>query len=221
MNHYGAFVASLAALPALPDARNLYAGDGAAAIMRRHNLVTYLCRMAGRRPRLLLVGEAPGHRGCGLTGIPFTSEAIMLAGSGPFEQLGTGFRITGDPNKPAREATATLVWAAIGEMAELPLLWNATPFHPHRPGDPQSNRPPRRSELAQGESVLRALLALFQIDQIIALGAKAAVTMNWMPAPAIRVRHPSHGGKRLFRAGLQAALASAPRAEKAAARTVG
>lgn len=36
--------------------------------------------------RILLVGEAPGHKGCGVTGIPFTSSAIFRKGQHPLLQ---------------------------------------------------------------------------------------------------------------------------------------
>ena len=57
---------------------NPYAGVDELSAMRRHNLSLYLRRMAERQPRLLLLGEAPGYRGCRVTGVPFTSESILL-----------------------------------------------------------------------------------------------------------------------------------------------
>lgn len=69
------FVAALAEVqtpPLLFDPYGLWpdaSGNGA----RRGNLADYLRLMARREPTLLLVGEAPGYRGCRLTGIPFTS----------------------------------------------------------------------------------------------------------------------------------------------------
>ena len=52
---------------------NLYAGNTRESIIRKHNLLTYLTKMKSVNPRILLLGEAPGHKGCRLTGIPFTS----------------------------------------------------------------------------------------------------------------------------------------------------
>jgi hypothetical protein len=195
---YRAFVERLAAAPAPPQAINPYAGVGPAAI-RRDNLTLYLRRMAAPRPRALLVGEAPGYRGCGVTGVPFTSRAILLGEPSPFGLFGAaaGFRLDDEPCA-AREATATMVWATLSALGELPLLWNACPFHPHPPGRPAANRAPTAAEVAAGEWALRELLALFPVGQVIAVGHKARVALGRWGVPAGAVRHPSHGGKAPF-----------------------
>ena len=43
----------------------------------RMNLLVYLKQMKEKKPKTLLIGEAPGKDGCAITGIPFTSEDIM------------------------------------------------------------------------------------------------------------------------------------------------
>ncbi|UCG25887.1 MAG: hypothetical protein JSW55_07845, partial [Chloroflexota bacterium] len=59
-------------------ASNLSGEAAQANAVRRANLRLYLSQIAAAGPALLLVGEAPGYRGCRLTGVPFTSEAILL-----------------------------------------------------------------------------------------------------------------------------------------------
>ena len=198
MDAYRAFVERLAALVAPPHAINPYAGDGPAAV-RRDNLALYLTRMAARRPRALMVGEAPGYRGCAVTGVPFTSVSVLLDEPSPFGLFGAaaGFRCAGAP-LAMREATATVLWQALVAQSCLPLLWNACPFHPHHPGRPDTNRAPTRAELEMGRAAVEALVDLFAIERVLAVGNKAGVALAAWGMPAAQARHPGHGGKALF-----------------------
>ncbi len=198
MDAYCAFVERLAAVPAPRDAINPYAGGGPAAA-RRDNLSLYLTRMAARRPTVLLVGEAPGYRGCGVTGVPFTSRAVLLSEPSPFGLFGAaaGFRVD-DALCAAREATATILWATLLALDCLPLLWNACPFHPHPPGRPAANRAPTAAELAAGEWAVRELLRLLAVERVVAVGNKARMALGRWGVPAAAIRHPSHGGKGQF-----------------------
>lgn len=191
-----AFIAGLAATAVTGDATNLYTPDLPGAALRSANLRHYLRTMRALEPTAVLVGEAPGYRGCRLTGVPFTSERLLLsgvAGSG-------GYRIAASP--PTAEPTATIVWQTLVRLPRLPLLWNACPFHPHRPDDPRSNRAPRLAELMAGEPHFRALLALFPVQQVFAVGRKAALALARWEIDFTAVRHPSHGGKADFQAAI-------------------
>src|SRR5438128_1674688 len=91
---------------------------GAAAI-RAANLLDYLC--SRQKPRLLLVGEAAGYRGCRFSGVPFTSERSLP------RHRRSSLRTDG-----WIESSATVVHrslARLGVEAET-LLWNAVPWHP-------------------------------------------------------------------------------------------
>lgn len=173
---------------------------------RLQNLLLYWQKMAIYRPDVLLVGEAPGYRGCRLTGIPFTSPAILRQprGNHPFFGEEHGFKLPEESLAQWREASATIVWQTITDLERPPLLWNAFPFHPFRPGDTQSNRRPSNQELNLGLPFLRQLIDLFDIRSIVAVGNIAAEALMRAGVPARKVRHPSHGGKNAFRNGLLA-----------------
>jgi uracil-DNA glycosylase len=158
---------------------NQYAGSP----LRRGRLVEYL--EARRSAPLLLVGEAAGYRGARVSGLPFTSER-QLTGTGP------------------AEATATVVHRVLAELGleEDVLLWNLVPTHPHRPGNPASNRPPRREEIRAGQPFLEALAVGRQVVPIGRLAQRA------LGGPY--VRHPSHGGAAAFRRALLHFCAGGP-----------
>jgi uracil-DNA glycosylase len=148
-------------------------GEGAERRCRR--LARYLERR--RDATILLVGEAAGYRGARVSGLPFTSER-QLTGAGP------------------GEATATIVHCVLAELGleEQVLLWNLVPTHPHRPGEPHSNRRPTQREVRAAQPFLDALSAG---RRVVAVGRMAEAALG---PPAIR--HPSHGGAAVFREGL-------------------
>ena len=153
------------------DTFNQYACSRA----RRGRLTDYLSRRS--RARLILVGEAAGYRGARVSGVPFTSER-QLTGTGP------------------AEATATIVHRVLLELGveDDVLLWNVVPTHPHRPGEPSSNRTPRAEEIAASRPFLDELA---QGRTVVPVGrvAEAALQIEG-------IRHPSHGGAVAFREGL-------------------
>jgi hypothetical protein len=89
--------------------------------------------LAAPAPRLLCIGEAPGYQGCRISGVTFTSEALLLEGAIP--RIDTlDVRLTGR-KLPWREPSTTIVWNALQSagLAEHTILWNAFPWHPHKP----------------------------------------------------------------------------------------
>jgi len=180
---------------------NQYArGDGANAI-RRQNLSLYFEETG--RARMMLVGEAPSHRGGRLTGVAFTSETLLLGGVDGHLGEQRGYRKATPGPKRSTEASATMVWGTIRGIEPLPLLWNAFPFHPFRDGNPLSNRMPLAGELRIGQRFIERLLEIFPIETVVAVGNHASRSLEALGIEHVRVRHPSQGGKQAFVAGME------------------
>lgn len=172
---------------------------------RRANLRLYLSRMLERGTRTILVGEAPSYRGGRLTGVPFLSETLMLGGVDGCDLFGPGSEFARATILPrhSTEASATIVWGTIGKFDPPPLLWNAYPFHPFLAGNENTNRAPSREEIAIGQPFLLALLDLFSIDTVVAVGNHASASLAELGVAHEKVRHPSNGGKKKFVEGIE------------------
>ena len=171
--------------------------------IQKNNLLKYLENMFILNPSILLVGEAPGYKGCTLTGIPFTSEFI-INNHNNFDDL-KGCIALGKQ----KESAATIMWDTLDELIKedrlliKPLMWNIFPFHPIEGKNVKSNRTPNANECLYGFSILKELLDLFpSIEKIYAIGVKADEKIKLHPKYAGKLRHPARGGKAEFRKGM-------------------
>ena len=180
------------------DVQGLDRQGGAAVRLR--NLCYYLDAFAGAR--YLLVGEAAGYAGCRFSGIPFTCEAQLVGPGALAWAQHNAFAGSSQAESPWVERSATMVWQALGTRTDC-ILWNAFPWHPHREGDPLTNRRPG-AELGDGLPVLEQLVSAFPSAEIVAVGRVAQQALQRLGMAATYVRHPSHGGKRAFEAGVAA-----------------
>jgi len=174
---------------------------------RRHNLQCYLQQLRHLQPALLLVGEAPGYNGCRLTGIPFSSEALVAEGvlDGTLFGAANGYRVAREPF--TREQSAGIVWELLQRHRTPALCWNAFCFHPYAPGDPDSNRKPTRGEIDGTAPFLQELLTLFpSVKTVIAVGNSAETALSRLGIAHAKVRHPARGGKPAFVAGMEKLL---------------
>jgi uracil-DNA glycosylase len=178
-------------------------GPDSPAIRRKH-LAIYLRERLGKA-RLAIVGEALGYRGGHFSGIPMTSERMLLRKQ---QNIVAGIkpRRTSKPSVCSdgfSEPTATIVWGALLKIGVPPdefVLWNAFPWHSFDPDRGLlSNRMPNKSEQLSGRPVLKAFLELFRCKQIVALGKIAAAQLEATGVKARCVRHPASGGAKLFR----------------------
>jgi uracil-DNA glycosylase len=168
-----------------------------------NNLKLYLNNIYKRAPKYIFIGEAPGYKGCRITGIPFTSEFILNKNYGN-ELFGTnnGYKII-NKEKPYKENTATIVWQYFMNKEIIPFFWNIFPFHPHKINDYNSNRPPRDDEIIIGKKYLDELLNIFSNNiKIVSIGEISYKYFKNNNITSVLIRHPSHGGKNEFIGGM-------------------
>ena len=205
-----ALIDRLARADTAADTFNEYAYDIANNDIRRQNLRLYLQHISQLTPDTMLVMEAPGYRGCRLTGVPVTSRKILLEGVPGFDIFGrdAGYRDVDEAGFEDiyGEQTATIVWGALADLGVLPFIWNTFPFHPCKLGIARSNRKPRRPETELGGVFLREAMALWRIQRVIAVGNVASETLGKIGINCDKVRHPAQGGKNAFVAGLKCLL---------------
>lgn len=200
------FVEELATTEVTLNVYNQYSYVSIENEVRRNNLLLYLKQMYKLKPQIILIGEAPGYRGCRLTGVPFTSEHLLINNMPGLELFGkeAGYRLAVEKEKLLKEATATIIWEILLKYDVISLAWNAFPFHPHKQGNPESNRAPLKGELLIGEKPLIQMIEMFNIKKVVAVGRKAEETLNKLNVCCHKVRHPAQGGKNEFVEGIKA-----------------
>jgi uracil-DNA glycosylase len=157
------------------------------------------------KPKIILVGEAPGYRGSRITGVPYTSEHLLMNNMEGVELFGEdkGYRLPSDKDKLLKEPTATIIWNTLLKYNLTMLGWNAFPFHPYKEGNEESNRTPLKKELLIGEKLLHKIIEMFNIEKVIAMGNKAEESLNKLGISCDKVRHPAQGGKNEFDDGIR------------------
>ena len=179
---------------------------------RLANMRAYL-EARSRHARVMLLGEAPSHRGCRFTGIAFCSEVELVHKRDQVAAKPLTLTSAGSDSKPMRERSAAIIWDELERAgcAREVVLWNAFPWHPYRdegveeadgPCGPSSNRKPKRTEVEQGRAAFDALLDCFTHRlQVFAVGKVAEDALGrWDEALcAGYIRHPAQGGESRFR----------------------
>jgi len=197
MQNISEFIRELQSQDSTPIVSNPYLVNDLA-----ENLRVYLEAMLKiKGKRILLVGEAPGYKGCKITGIPFSSGDVFETIEHPFlKKIKKKIKL----DRIEKENTASIVWRYLADKKTTPLFWNSFPYHPHPKNDVNKNRAPSRQEIEQGVVYLRALNQLFKPKIIAGIG-NAGVKCAQLAFPEIEVayiRHPSFGGKMDFIKGM-------------------
>ena len=171
-----------------------------ASDIRLANLRQYLEIQLRAAPKDLWIAEAGGYNGLRRSGVPLVPEVMF----DEFQQLtgsSAGFRRATKTAAP-HVRTPAFVWEEIRRIGRVPFLWNAIMAHPHRPGEPLSNRKPTRAEIRFYAPVLTSLIDVFKFERITAIGRSAEYGLNVLGIKCRYVRHPSMGGVRAFREGM-------------------
>lgn len=152
---------------------NMYHGDSAAAKKCRKNLKEYLEKH--KNTQILLVGEAPGYKGCARTGVPFASDS--------------------------GEISSKILQDAINKYSHNVdvLIWNAFPFHPHKKDNLTSNRRPTKTELQAGWVFMKCFLEIFpDVKCVASVGnvAKELLQKFEFEYKPDHICHPSYGHKK-------------------------
>jgi hypothetical protein len=179
---------------------------------RLENMSAYLDARS-RSARVVLLGEAPSHRGCRFSGIAFCSEVELTQKAPLVARQPLALTSVDADVKPMRERSAAVIWDELDRAgcAHQVVLWNAFPWHPYRPEaegavgpcGPSSNRKPRNPEVEEGRRALEALLDCFPHPlRVYAVGKVAEQALErWQGIPcAGYIRHPAQGGEGRFRA---------------------
>jgi uracil-DNA glycosylase len=166
-----------------------------AAQIRLANLRAYLAERAGAD--IVCLGEAGGYQGMRWSGIAFTSERDLGRWGAPYQ-----------PSCAVRrwsEPSGTIVHRVLEELRaeRRVILWNTVPTHPHRPGEPLSNRRPTVAEVAAGAPLAMRLIELVRPRVVVAVGR---IAESVLPAGTAYVRHPANAGGPAFREGMRLIL---------------
>ncbi|RQV96048.1 hypothetical protein EH220_05835, partial [bacterium] len=94
-------------------------------------------------------------------------------------------------------------WELLARYHQRFFVWNTLPFHPHLPGKYLSVRNPRWSEVKEYLPLLEELIALLKPQRIAAIGRIAERAVAAIGKQCIYIRHPSYGGVKLFREGME------------------
>lgn len=170
---------------------NFYRGNDKETQNRLNNIARYLAYYENNPPKFILIGEAPGHKGCAQSGIPLTSPYVI----NNVEFFRNNIQITSGDGK---ENTSTIIWELFGSLKKPPLLWNAFPFHPHNNNLHKSNRKPNKAELEEGLEYIKILQGIFPNSELVAVGKVAYESLSFLGLEVEKVRHPSFGGKKQF-----------------------
>lgn len=200
INNFEKFIDDLANTEVPSNVYNQYSYECEYNAIRRNNLLIYLNGMKKLKPKIILIAEAPGYRGSRFTGVPFTSEHLLMNNIDSLNFFGRkkGYEITEENERPLKEATSTIIWRTLLRYNIDALGWNAFPFHPYKKDNKKKNRTPLKKELLMGEMFITQMIDMFNIQEVVAVGNKSADSLLKLNIEHKKIRHPAQGGKNEF-----------------------
>lgn len=174
--------------------------------MRRNYLAVMLDRAAESDIDAIWVGRDLGYRGGRRTGLALTDDVHHA------DHLSRWDLEVQRPTigEPVAERTATVIWDILSRLDVPIFMWNVFPLHPHKAGDPFTNRAHNARERHAGLEVLMTIVQYLQPRRIVAVGndAFAALSDSFGPDRLLKARHPSYGGQTEFRATMKSFYAN-------------
>ncbi len=177
-----------------------------AALIRQRNLTLVLDAALSKRVDSMWFARDLGYRGGRRTGLALTDEVRLFLHA---RLLGTPPLIRATKGAAMTERTAANVWHALQSINRPVFLWNVFPLHPHRPGEPMSNRCHKKIERAAFQKLNGWLIEILRPKQVIAIGRDAQSAIAELGVEPVKIRHPSYGGQAEFFSGLSS-LYNAP-----------
>ena len=142
------------------------------------------------------IGRDLGYRGGRRTGLALTDDVHVCAHAARWSVA------TERPTKgePVVERTAAVIWSVLSQIGAHVFLWNVFPLHPHKAGDPFSNRSHNALERQAGEEILAQLILMLRPKRLVAIGndATRAAERLGVSMKVHQIRHPSYGGQTQF-----------------------
>jgi len=152
--------------------------------------------------RYILLAEAAGYQGCRFSGVPMTSESHLMGVQQVHWASNGNYHRSSARQQLWREPSATILWETLGKRMDC-FIWNTFPWHPMGKRGPLSNRTPRKSETLAGLEVLHCIMEQYPQARPVAIGRIAERTLRGLGFDPLYVRHPAHGGKPKFVAGIE------------------
>lgn len=142
---------------------NPYLDDGVVNNLRLY--LEYMLEHISAHPgrRVLLVGEAPGYKGCRITGIPFSSVKVLMRAEQPlFHTIKSKLSLSSDAlREMTSENTASIVWQYLVDKKTVPLFWNSFPFHSHPEGKEKKIEHPIAKKLLKESLTYNSFMTFF------------------------------------------------------------
>ena len=135
--------------------------------------------MQSKKPKYILIGEAPGRKGCLKCGVPFCDDYTLA-------KLLSEAKVVGNFSK---ETSAQRIYMTFKNNF---VAWNVFPFQPCFPDG--RNRTPSDLEISDGKAFLKDFLDIFynqKNTKVILLGDKAKDAFDFPKIKTIEVIHPS------------------------------
>ena len=161
--------------------------------IKRNNLKKFF--MQSKNAKYILIGEAPGRKGCLKCGVPFCDDYTLA-------KLLSEAEVVGNFSK---ETSAQRIYMTFKNNF---VAWNVFPFQPCFPDG--RNRTPSDKEIREGIVFLEDFLDIFynqKSTRVILLGNKAKDAFDFPKIDAIEVIHPSSlADKKRFKIGYSRGL---------------